>query len=102
MSNPHPNTVGLLPFRAGNSARKNSKRFQILDMQRVLKQIVVDKEAPARDLASCARAWEVFERLLRDMSGRANPKPVDMQVAAARKAKRQPSVMMIVGEDPSK
>jgi hypothetical protein len=101
MSNPHPNTVGLLPFRVGNSARKNSKRFQILDMQRVLKQIVVDKEAPARDLASCARAWEVFERLLRDMSGRANPKPVDMEVLSARKAKRQPSVM-IVGEDPSK
>jgi len=102
MSNPHPNTVGLLPFRAGNSARKNSKRFQILDMQRVLKQIVVDKEAPARDLASCARAWEVFERLLRDMSGRANPKPVDVEAMAARKAKRQPSAVMIVGEDPSK
>ena len=55
-------------------------------MQRLMFSIVADEGKEARDRASCVRAYEVLERLRRDMD--LEPNPSDIDVSPEAKATR--------------
>ena len=66
------------------------KTSQLLDIQAVLYFLSHDSTVKASERAQCACAWERLENRLGRMRMRPEPKPVDTEALAARKAKRRP------------
>jgi hypothetical protein len=105
MSNPKPNMSGLTPFRADNQPdranRPPTKRNQLLALQQDMFRRATDLKTANKDAASCALAFERIERLLRAMSMKADPRPIDtLELTKVRRRHERPANVIEASESP--
>ena len=90
------------PTKSQRLTHGKTKVAQLLDIQAVLFERILDKEAVNKDLSALACAWERLENRLGRLRMKPEPKPVDpVEYAAAKNKGRAAKVPFLSSSDPS-